>query len=370
MAATKHEKREPLLRLAKRDDVGPGKRWTIRIVSILVALVLGGIIFLTLGYSPISVYSYMINGSLGSALAFQQTVKLAIPLLGASLAIAPAFRMKFWNIGVEGQITMGGIFATYFALTFQSIWPSWLLLTVMFLAGAVGGAIWGLIPAVFRAKWGTNETLFTLMMNYIAIGIVKYLQGGPWEKKPRGTQQIGLFQNAARMPTVWNITAGLFIVILLVFFMFCYLKYTKHGYEIAVVGESEPTARYAGIDVGKVIVRTMVVSGAISGIVGFILVSGIKYTLSDSVAGGVGFTGITVAWLAQLNAFGMVIISLFLAVLEKGASTLNTVTNNAIPESMSDMLTGLILFCMLGSEFFIRFRLIFRGNNRVRKEGK
>ena len=126
--------------------------------------------------------------------------------------------------------------------------------------------------------------------------------------------------------------------------MFCYLKYTKHGFEIAVVGESEPTAHYAGIDVAKVIVRTMAVSGAIAGIVGFILVSGIKYTLSDSVAGGVGFTGITVAWLAQLNAFGMVLISFFLAVLEKGASTINTVTNNAIPESMSDMLTGIILF--------------------------
>ena len=370
MAGTKHERREPLLRLAKRDDMGPGKRWAIRIASILVALILGGVVFLSLGYSPISVYSYMVNGSLGSTLAFQQTVKLAIPLLGASLAIAPAFRMRFWNIGVEGQITMGGIFATFIALNFQTVWPSWLLLTAMFLAGALGGAIWGLIPAAFRAKWGTNETLFTLMMNYIAIGVVKYLQGGPWEKKPRGTQQIGLFQNPARMPTVWNITVGLFIVILLAFFMFSYLKYTKHGYEIAVVGESEPTARYAGIDVGRVIVRTMAVSGAISGIVGFILCSGIKYTLSDSVAGGVGFTGITVAWLAQLNAFGMVIISLFLAVLEKGASTLNTVTNNAIPESLSDMLTGLILFCMLGSEFFIRFRLIFRSGSRSRKEGK
>ena len=370
MSSPKHEKREPLLRLASRDDVGIGKKWAIRITSILFALVLGAGIFAALGYSPISVYGAMVRGSLGGPLEFQQTVKLAIPLLGASLAIAPAFRMRFWNIGVEGQITMGGIFATYFALNFHSVWPSWLLLTVMCVAGAIGGAIWGLIPAVFRAKWGTNETLFTLMMNYIAIGIVKYLQGGPWEKKPRGTQQIGLFADSARMPTVWNITVGLFLIIFLVFFMFCYLKYTKHGYEIAVVGESEATARYAGIDVGKVIVRTMAVSGAISGIVGYILVSGIKYTLSDAVAGGVGFTGITVAWLAQLNAFGMVIISLFLAVLEKGASTLNTMTNNAIPESMSDMLTGLILFCMLGSEFFIRFRLIFRGSHRAQRGGE
>ena len=370
MAAAKHEKKEPLLRMSRRNEMKTGKKWAIRIVSILVALMIGAVLFIGLGYSPFSVYGSMLQGSLGGKLAIQQTIKIAIPLLGASLAIAPAFRMRFWNIGVEGQITMGAIFSTFFALNFYDSWPAWLLLLVMCIAGAVGGALWGLIPAVFRAKWGTNETLFTLMMNYIAIGIVKYLQGGPWEKKPRGTQQIGLFKDAARMPTVWNITIGLFLIILLVVFMFCYLKYTKQGYEIAVVGESEPTARYAGIDVGRVIVRTMGVSGAIAGIVGFVLVSGIKYTLSDSVAGGVGFTGITVAWLAQLNSFGMVIISLFLAVLEKGASTINTVTNNAIPESMSDMLTGLILFCMLGSEFFIRYRLIFRGSRRAKKEGK
>lgn len=363
-------KKEPLIRLAKRDDIGTVKAWIIRIASILVALILFGILILAVGFDPVSVYAAMFNGALGSSLNIQQTIKIMIPLLGAALAIAPAFKMKFWNIGVEGQVTVGGIFATFFALNFQNVWPSWVLLPVMCIAAAIGGGLWGLLPAAFRAKWGTNETLFTLMMNYIAIGIVKYLQGGPWEKKPRGTQQIGLFKEAARMPTVWNITIGLFLVILLVFFMFCYLKYTKHGYEIAVVGESEPTARYAGIDVGHVIVRTMAVSGAIAGIVGFVLVSGIKYTLSDSVAGGVGFTGITVAWLAQLNAFGMVIISMFLAVLEKGASTINTVTNNAIPESMSDMLTGLILFCMLGSEFFIRYRVIFRGRNKAKKEGK
>ena len=373
MALIKREKKEPLLRMTKRDDMGIGKRWAIRIASIFVALLIGAALFMSLGYRPFSIYGAMFKGSLGGKLAIQQTIKLAIPLLGASLAIAPAFRMKFWNIGVEGQITMGAIFSTFFALYFHDVWSSWLLILVMCIAGAVGGALWGLIPAVFRAKWGTNETLFTLMMNYIAIGVVKYLQGGPWEKQPRGTQQIGLFTSAARMPTVWNVTIGLFLILLLVFFMFCYLKYTKQGYEIAVVGESEPTARYAGIDVGKVIVRTMGVSGAIAGIVGFVLVSGIKYTLSDSVAGGVGFTGITVAWLAQLNSFGMVIISLFLAVLEKGASTINTVTNNAIPESMSDMLTGLILFCMLASEFFIRYRLIFRAKHKtekMKKEGK
>lgn len=361
-------KKEPLIRLAKRDDVGQTKAWAIRIASIFAALVLFAGLIVSVGYSPISAYSAMLGGALGSALNIQQTIKIMIPLLGAALAIAPAFKMKFWNIGVEGQITMGGIFATYFALTFQHTWPSGVLLPVMCVAAAIGGGLWGMLPAVFRAKWGTNETLFTLMLNYIAIGIVKYLQGGPWEKVPKGTQMIERFSQTARMPNIWGVTVGGLLVLALVIFMFCYLRYTKHGYQIAVVGESEATARYAGIRVGQVIIRTMFVSGAIAGIVGFIVVSGINYTLSDSVAGGVGFTGITVAWLAQLNPVGMVFISLLLAVLTKGASTINTLTHNALPESMSDMLTGLILFCMLASEFFIRYRMIFRKKQKEAAE--
>lgn len=353
-------KKEPLIRLAKRDDIGAVKAWAIRIASIFVALLLFGILILAVGFDPVSVYMAMVGGALGSGLNIQQTIKIMIPLLGAALAIAPAFKMKFWNIGVEGQITVGGIFATFFALNFQNSWPAWVLLSVMCIAAAIGGGLWGLLPAAFRAKWGTNETLFTLMLNYIAIGVVKYLQGGPWEKIPKGTQMIERFGTAARLPNVWGVTAGGIIVLVLVIFMYCYLRYTKHGYQIAVVGESEATARYAGIEVGKVIMRTMFVSGAIAGIVGFIVVSGINYTLSDSVAGGVGFTGITVAWLAALNPIGMVFISALLAVLTKGASTINTMTHNALPESMSDMLTGLILFCMLSSEFFIRYRMIFR----------
>lgn len=353
-------RREPLLRMAKRDEIPGWQAWCIRIASIFVALFLGGGLVMITGYNPISVYSAMLGGCFGTPLALQQTIKLAIPLLGAAVAIAPAFKMKFWNIGVEGQITMGAVFATYFALYYHDVMPKPVLLAVMCLAAAIGGGVWGVIPAFFRAKWGTNETLFTLMLNYIAIGIVKYLQGGPWEKKPRGTQQIGLFKQAARMPTVWNVTVGLFLVLLLTVLMYFYLKYTKQGYEINVVGESEATARYAGINVGRVVVRTMFVSGAVAGIVGFVVASGINYTLSHTVAGGVGFTGITVAWLAQLNTFAMIAISFLLAMLSKGSSTINTLTGNMIPASMSDMLTGLILFCMLGSEFFIRYRLIWR----------
>ena len=357
------KRREPLIRLAKRDLMPAWKMWAIRISSILLALLLGGLVMAAIGVNPLEAYGTIISGSLGKKTAIRQTVKIAVPLLGCALAIAPCFKMRFWNIGAEGQITAGAIAASYFALFWADKLSSPVLLIVMGLAGAIAGGVWGLIPAFFKARWNTNETLFTLMMNYIVIGIVRWLQGGPWEGRA-GSQIIPQFDAAACLPRVWGVHCGWIIVLVLVVFMHVYMRYTKHGYEIAVIGDSINTARYAGMNVGKVMMRTMFLSGAISGLVGFIVVSGANGTLYDGVANGVGFTSITVAWLAQLNAFAMVVISMLLAVLSKGAETLQT--RLAVPTSISDIITGILLFCMLGCEFFINFRLIFRS----RKHGK
>ncbi len=350
-------KKEPLLRLAKRDGMEPWKAWSIRIGSILLALLLGALVIGAIGVNPLEAYGTILSGALGKNTAVRQTVKIAVPLLGCALAIAPCFKMRFWNIGAEGQITAGAIGATFFALYFADKMPSTLLLVVMCIGGAVMGGIWALIPAFFKAKFNTNETLFTLMMNYIVIGIVSWLQGGPWEGRP-GSQEIPQFDRAALLPKVFGVHCGWIIVLVLVVVMFVYMRYTKHGFEIAVIGDSVNTARYAGMNVGKIMMRTMFLSGAISGIVGFIVVSGANGTLYSGVANGVGFTAITVAWLAQLNPFAMVAISSMLAVLEKGAETLHTRLN--VPVSISDIITGVLLFCMLASEFFINFRIIVR----------
>lgn len=365
----------PFVRLAKRDAMPRRTTWAIRGVALLFALFLGGLIIsiTTYGVSSFggiftnifSAYGVLLDGALGKTTAIRQTVKLAIPLLGTALAIAPCFKMRFWNIGAEGQITAGATLATYFALFWADKMSSPVLLVVMAIAGMVGGGLWALVPAFFKAKWSTNETLFTLMMNYIIIGVVKWLQGGPWEKMPRGSQQIAQFSSAAQLPKVAGVYCGWIIVLIMTVLMFLYMKYTKQGYEIAVVGESENTARYAGMNVGGIVMRTMFISGAISGLVGFMLVSGANGTLYDGVAGGVGFTAITVAWLSQLNPFGMVAVSGLLAVLEKGADTLQT--RMQVPASISDIMTGLVLFVMLGCEFFINYRLIFRGSEQ--KEG-
>ena len=360
------ETKVPLIRLAKREGMEAWKVWCIRVGSILLALLLGALVMVLVGVNPIGAYGTILSGALGKKTAIRQTVKIAVPLLGCALAIAPCFKMRFWNIGAEGQITAGAIAASYFALFWVGQLPGPVLLVVMGLAGAAAGGLWARIPAFFKAKWNTNETLFTLMMNYIIIGVVRWLQGGPWEGRP-GSQIIPQFDGAACLPRVLGVHCGWIIVLVLVVFMHIYMRYTKHGYEIAVIGDSVNTARYAGMNVGHIMMRTMFLSGAISGIVGFIVASGANNTLYDGVAGGVGFTSITVAWLSQLNAFAMVVISMLLAVLEKGAETLQT--RLAVPTSISDIITGILLFCMLGCEFFINYRLILRkgGHKEVAK---
>lgn len=352
-----NEHKTPLIRLAKREGMEPRKVWLIRVLSIILALLVGSLAIVITGNSPFAAYRIILDGSLSKPIYIRQTVKLAVPLLGCALAIAPCFKMRFWNIGAEGQITAGAIAASYFALYWVDQLPHVPLLLAMALVAALAGGVWALIPAFFKAKWNTNETLFTLMMNYIVIGVVKYLQGGPWEGRP-GSQIIPMFENNARLPDIFGVHCGWVIVLVLVVLMHVYMNYTKHGYEIAVIGDSENTARYAGMNVGHIMMRTMFLSGAISGIVGYIVAAGANHTLYDGVAGGVGFTAITVAWLSQLNAFAMIVISFILAILSKGANTLQT--RLAVPASISDIVTGVLLFFMLGCEFFINYKMIFR----------
>lgn len=352
------KEKEPLIRLTKRENMSKSRVWLIRLAALLFAIILGGLVFMIAGANPLTAYGTILSGSLGKVTGIRQVVKTAVPLLGTALALAPCFAMRYWNIGAEGQITMGAMAATFFALRMAHSMPSPILLIVMGLASIVFGAIWAGIPAIFKARWGTNETLFTLMMNYIAIGIVGWLQGGPWEGKP-GSQIIPMFDSAAVLPKVFGVHIGWIIVLLLTVFMYIYMGKTKHGYEIKVLGESENTARYAGMNVTKVTIRTVCLSGGIAGLVGFMVASGANQTLYSDVAGGVGFTAITVTWLAQLNPFAMVMISLMLAILSKGASSIQT--SLGVPASISDIITGIILLCMLGCEFFINYRMIFRG---------
>ncbi len=355
---------QPLVRIVKREGVSRRTAMLVRIGAFVGALLVGAILILFLGHNPAAVYRDMLTGALGTTIALQETVRIAIPLLITGLGIGIAFKMRFWNIGAEGQIIMGAIVASYFALFQYENIPSFLLLIIMCIASALAGGLWGVIPAVFKAKWGTNETLFTLMLNYIALEVVRYFQNGPWrDPRQMGFPIIAIFNEAARLPKVFGVHIGWIAALVLVVAVYIYINKSRQGYEITVVGESEPTARYAGMNVGRIVVRTMFISGAICGLAGYFTVAGANYTLSETVTGGVGFTAITVAWLAKLNPAIMILISLFLAVLQKGSNSIQTIYK--IPSSAAEIITGLILFFMLACEFFLSYRVIWRSRKEV-----
>ena len=355
--------KEPWIRVVKKAELGKRETLILRLEAIVLALVAGGFFILLIGQNPFVIYQTIVTGALRSEMAIQATVKIMIPLLIASLGVTLAFKMKFWNIGAEGQIIMGGIFASYFAL-FHANWNHWLLVIVMFLAGAIGGGLWGLIPAWFKTRYDTNETLFTLMLNYIALNVIVFLREGAWrDPGSQGYAKIARFNKNAALDKVFGIQFGWVIALILVVVIAVYLNRSKQGYEISVVGDSENTARYAGMNVSKIVLRTMFISGAICGLAGFIAVSGAAHTISTTVSGGRGFTAIIVAWLAQFNTFVMILISFLLVFLQKGAIQIASQFN--LNDYASNIITGIILFFILGSEFFINYRIILRGG----KEG-
>lgn len=364
---TKNKKvHEPLFHIAKRAHISGGKAWLIRIGAVLAALIICAVVTMLLtGENPFSVYATMFEGAFGTERKVWKLLQNLAMLLCVSLALTPAFKMRFWNIGGEGQVLIGGLATAACMILLGGKLPNGLLIIVMLVASILAGAIWALIPAIFKANFNTNETLFTLMMNYVAIQIVSYFCMY-WEN-PKGSGKIGVINGNSMqgwLPTIgdYDYLLNILIVLVLTVAMYIYLKYSKHGYELSVVGESENTAKYIGINVKKVILRTMFVSGAVCGIAGFLLVGGTDHTISSSTAGNRGFTAIMVSWLAKFNPIYMILTSFLLVFLSAGASQISMVFN--LNESFSDIITGIILFFIIGSEFFINYELKFRKANK------
>lgn len=367
MSQTKRKSHEPLVRIEKRPELYGSKILLISLLALALALIVGGIFLLCLGFNPLTAYATIVSGAFSNKIYTIATIELIIPLLICSLGITFAFKMKFWNIGAEGQFIMGAIFATYPALALSGL-NHWLLLLIMLVCGFVGGALLALLPAYFKSKYNTNETLFTLMLNYIALYLIVYLKQGPW-KDPMsgGFPRIASLSSNARLDLVFGVHIGWIIAIILVIFVFIYLRYTKQGYEISVVGESENTAKYAGMNVRRIVLRTMILSGGICGIGGMLQVSGVSFSLDEGIAAGVGFTAIIVAWLARLNPFAILLVSVLFSILEKGCSVMES--SYGLPTSVPDILQGIILFSVLGFDFFTRYKFTFRfGKKSVRKD--
>ncbi len=353
---------EPLFHIVKRSALPFWKSWLFRILSLLAALVVCGIVIVTVtAENPLAMYKTMFEGAFGTARRRWSLLQDMAMLLCISLAVTPAFKMKFWNIGAEGQVLIGGLATAACMILFGEKLSPAVLYPLMAVTSILAGALWAVIPAVFKAKWNTNETLFTLMMNYIAIQLLSYFSY-VWSN-PKGSGKIGIINassGAGWLPYIGNnkYLFNILVVLALTVFMYIYLKYSKHGYELSVVGESENTAKYIGINVKKVIIRTMLLSGAICGIAGLLLVAGANHTVSSNAADGRGFTAIMVSWLAKFNPAYMILTSLLLVFFDKGATEISTAFS--LNDSFSEIISGIIIFFIIGSEFFINYEIKFR----------
>lgn len=361
---TAHAVHEPKIQVTKRDDMSRVQSFGVRIIAIILALlVCAFVIVLLTGQNPIEVYSAMLKGNFGTTRKIWNMLQSLAMLLCISLAVTPAFKMKFWNLGAEGQALIGGL-ATAACMIYCSKLPESvpkpIVYIFMVVSAMLAAMIWGLIPAFFKAKFGTNESLFTLMMNYVAMQLVSFFIV-LWEN-PKDSNTVGVINRKTHfgwLPELFDkkYLINILIVAVITVLMYVYLKYSKHGYEISVVGESGNTARYIGINVKKVILRTMALSGALCGVAGMLLVSGADHTISTNTVGGLGFTAIMVSWLAKFNPILMTLTSFLIVFLERGAGEIATAFK--LNESVSDILTGIILFFIIGCEFFVRYKLQF-----------
>lgn len=352
-------KMKTTIHLIRRGSISKGKAWGIRLIAAALGLVVCGLVINGItGENPVGVYEGIVDGTFGSSRRFWVTLRETVTLLVIAVGLVPAFKMKFWNLGAEGQILIGGAVTAAIMIYLGPVFEDWLLFILCIAGSMLAGLFWGFIPAFFKAKFGTNESLFTLMMNYVAMQIVTFCVV-LWEN-PEGSNHVGVINQANKegwFPSLFGQEYMIDVILALIvtIFVFWYLARTKQGYELSVVGESTNTARYAGIDVKHVIIRTVMISGAICGLAGAMIVAGASHTISTSTGGGRGFTAIIVAWMSQFNPWAMALVSAFLCFMQQGS--VQIASSYGLNENASDIITGILLFFLIGCEFFVRYRL-------------
>ena len=360
--------KQSLFHISKRENLPLPKALAIRFGIIILSLVFCGLITTILtGQNPLNVYGTILDGAFGSARRVGVTFRNVAILLGISLAVTPAFKMRFWNIGAEGQVLIGCLATTACMILLGDKLPNVLVIIISLIAALAVGALWGFLPAFFKAKWNTNETLFTLMMNYVAMQLSAFFII-VWEV-PKGAGKIGIINQTSRagwLPEIGNAyMLPILVAAVMTGVIYVYMQYSKHGYEIAVVGESQRTASYAGIKVDRVIIRTMVLSGALCSLIGFILTAGVDHTLTTTIVDGRGFTAVMVSWMSKFNPFIMIAASLLLVTMDRGATEVSSTLG--LNHSFADILTGIILFFIIATEFFITYKVSLRKSGK--KEG-
>ncbi len=368
------------IRIVKRESCPFWKKCCFYLAAVIAALLIGALVLLAIGVDPIAYYSRMFTmGTVGNRIAYKVYInylKDYVPLVLTSVALSLAFKMRFWNIGGEGQFIMGSIAAAFVAFKLGPILPMPITLVVMCLAAMLIAGLYGLVAAALKVKFGTNETLMTLMMNYIALYVLYFIgeTKADWNffldsKSVRPV--FASFSTIAAFPTIkfgdkFELNICVILALIIGALVFVYLKYTKHGYEISVIGDSAGTAKYAGMKVSSIVLRTVFLSACLIGLAAAFKV-GTAGILSTSITDDVGWTGIIVAWLAQLNTAMIFLVSALICVLQYG-STVAAATFSQVDSSFANMLQGIILFLVLAADFYTRFRIV--GVKKRVKENK
>ena len=365
------------IHIVKRDNCPLWKKCVLYVGAVLLALLLGAVLLLGLGVDPIAYYTRMFTmGTIGNKIAYKVWInylKDFVPLALTSVALSLAFKMRFWNIGGEGQFILGALSAAVVAFKAGPVLPAFATLLLMCLAAMVTAGLYGLLVAALKVRFGTNETLMTLMLNYIALYVLIYISEAKadWNflLDPESIRPVfASFSEIVSFPSIplvgkFSLNLCVVATFLIGALVYVYLKYTKHGYEIAVVGDSAGTARYAGMKVNRIVLRTVFLSAALIGLAAAFKV-GTAGILSTSITDDVGWTGIIVAWLSQLNTAVIFVVSALITMLHYG-STVAAATFSQVDSSFANMLQGVILFLVLSADFYTRFRVVF-----VKKGGK
>ena len=353
--------------LVRRADARIWRTLLFCLIGIIISLVIGAVILWVLGIKPWEYYGKMFTiGLIGNKYAYKSVeglLKIFVPLLITSLALSLSFKMRFWNIGGEGEFLIGAIAASIIAFHSTGM-PNFVTVLLMCLAAMISSGIIGVAVAALKVKFNTNETLMTLMINYIMLYVIRYIgeTKADWNfflREDSKRAKFGTFPEPAVMGGIhfgkFNLLWSVIIAIALTVIIYIYLKYTKHGYEISVVGDSSATAKYAGMSVGKIVLRTMFISSALIGLAAALTVSAAG-TISDTITNGVGWTGIIVAWLGKLNVPAVFVISILISVLQYGCQAAAT-QYPAIDINFADLLQGIILFSVLVADFAANFKI-------------
>ena len=330
--------------------------------AFVVALLISALIIWLIGGDPLSAYAHIVRASLGSVGVLSDTLVKATPLIFTGLACSIAFRMRLWNIGAEGQLMMGAWGASAIVL---SGWlpegtPSFVYLPLMMLAGIGLGAAWAGVAGWLRARLNVNEIITTLMLVYISIEWVKFWVFGPWSDG--GFQMSQRFPREAWLPRLTDhsdivedfagltVHLGFALAVVAALLLWAFLNRTRKGYEIRLIGDNPRAAKYAGINIGGTIILVMLISGGLAGLAGASEVSGVVHRLQDNFSPGYGFTGIIVAFLARFNPIGVVFAAIAFGALILAGREIQ-------PAGIPAMIQGVVLFCVITSDVFLRYRV-------------